>query len=275
MASTLVEWLMAWHHVIQNSTTTTTTNTRTTHTRHRHHRWWSWSWSWWHHHHHQHEEDPPRPDVGIRVGTQDLFACYDPRNQQTVYTEFALDYRQHHRTVDDFGLDRVAAKNDLEARFEFVGITDRMTESNCLLVIYYSGWVPPACDCTVEEEEEDSLPQPQPLMTTTTNTSQWTSSKSNNNNYYYYYNSSSSSGNKTGVSFSHGVQHHGSSYETSPLEDHLLDELTRWDQLLYDVATDLFWQRLIETEYEYGITICEVLRTDVSRTFRSRKSKWI
>ncbi len=161
-----------------------------------------------------------KQEVGSKVGQNPHFQCYDPRNQQTSYAEFAFAYHQN----PNIPFDIAKAKAELESRFDVLGITDRTAQSTCLFAIHYTGWVPPQCDCTNYQE----LPTNVSLEGT-----------------------------------SHGVQHHGSSYQTNSTEEFLLDELSRWDRVLYQIAQDIFWQRLIETEYEYGVRICDDLRTDI------------
>lgn len=166
--------------------------------------------------------------VGSTLGQHPQFRCYDPRNLQTSFSDFALEYRQN----PTMSLAEISkAKKDLESRFDVVGITDRTEQSSCLFAIHYHGWIPPQCDCTEYQATVAS--------------------------------SNTSSAALAVAGYSHGVQHHGATYTTSPKDDDLLDELTQWDQILYEVAQEIFWQRLVETEYEYGVTICDTLRTDI------------
>jgi hypothetical protein len=108
--------------------------------------------------------------------------------------------------------------------------------------------VPPRCDCTdIVIQGDDPA----------SNTNGTTTTSDNNNNTNAI----------NAIGHFHGVQeHHGAAYPTTASQDVLLNELTKltkWDQRLYELAQNLFWERLIETEHEYGVKICDDLRTDI------------
>lgn len=183
-----------------------------------------------------------RAAAGPGAGEDGDFKCYDPRNLQTTFTKFSYsDWRRGGNRE----WNRTKAKADLEKRFQVLGLTERTAQSMCLIAIRFTGWVPPKCDCTdimINQEQ----------------------SKANNTDADYTIQDENRNSNITLVQGkSHGVEHHGATYVTTPTEDALLDELTQWDQKLYDLAQELFWERLIDTEYEYGVRICEDVRTDI------------
>ena len=71
------------------------------------------------------------------------FQCYDPRNLQSQYAQF------HPKEGDD--------RASLEKKIRVLGHLSRMDESVCVIAIEYSGFVPPACNCTGESEPEKKV----------------------------------------------------------------------------------------------------------------------
>jgi hypothetical protein len=65
------------------------------------------------------------------------------------------------------------------------------------------------------------------------------------------------------LSHDHGVTHHGASYQLSKRELELIDQLTFWDGVLYQLAQRIFQEQLEDLQAEFGITICEELRSDI------------
>eukprot|EP00934_Nitzschia_sp_Nitz4_P002000 Nitzschia sp. Nitz4//scaffold22_size323478//215839//216987//NITZ4_000560-RA/size323478-processed-gene-0.416-mRNA-1//1//CDS//3329543094//2000//frame0 len=79
-----------------------------------------------------------KEEVTRRRAVDPLFKCYDPRNHQTMFTEFQLPANN----------DIEQAKADLFTRFNVLGDMAKYTQSLCVIVIKYTGGVPPVCDCT-------------------------------------------------------------------------------------------------------------------------------
>ena len=155
------------------------------------------------------------------------FQCYDPRNLQS--TRLRFQYRMINK--DGIGNDHenyslsdrrllANAKKDLMQRYQVLGLLERWEETFCLMAIHYSGWVPPSCDCTDKKDDQIRMAPSKALHK------------------------------------DHGVAHHGSSYPLSTKENSLIDQLTRWDQALYQLALEIFEEQLHATEEEYGIRIC-------------------
>jgi hypothetical protein len=61
------------------------------------------------------------------------------------------------------------------------------------------------------------------------------------------------------VKISHGVTHHGGSYNTSMSQEQAIAKLTDLDQLLYGMAMEIFHEQVQEVERKCHVTLCDKL----------------
>jgi len=101
---------------------------------------------------------------------------------------------------------------------------DQLDTVICVVFIHFTGWVPTCCLCNNDE-----------------NTGQGHTTKND-------------------TIPSHGVKHHGSSYNTTPEQDEMINKLVENDMILYEHSKVLFQQQLKIIEQELGITLCERIK---------------
>mmetsp|Transcript_15559 Transcript_15559/g.32480 ORF Transcript_15559/g.32480 Transcript_15559/m.32480 type:complete len:341 (-) Transcript_15559:17-1039(-) len=106
----------------------------------------------------------------------------------------------------------------LKHRFAVIAPFDRMDTAICTIYIQFSGRVPAECICSSKETERKLIHDKHDAT--------------------------------------HGVKHHGSSYNTTSEQDALIEKLTTDDALLYNRTVELFKGTLKKTEEEYGVKIC-------------------
>ena len=186
--------------------------------------------------------DASRPNAtgGIPTVSNDQdneFRCYDPRSMQTRYAGFdagAMLLRDAGGDGTSGGFvpmgddddvvveGGVTLENDLARRFAVVGDNSEMVTSVCLIFLHYTqgAWIPPVC--VVDPENEDDTTHRRRLK------------------IHFH---------------GHGVRHHGSTYPTTPTEDALLEELGRYDQILYEAGKAVFEQQIQAAEDRYNITM--------------------
>jgi hypothetical protein len=57
----------------------------------------------------------------------------------------------------------------------------------------------------------------------------------------------------------HGVTHHGGSYSMSSSQEQAISKLTDLDQLLYNLATEIFHEQVQRVEQQHQVTLCDNL----------------
>eukprot|EP00956_Cyclotella_meneghiniana_P027469 scaffold61595_cov38-Cyclotella_meneghiniana.AAC.3 len=112
------------------------------------------------------------------------------------------------------------ASVDLQQRFTVIGPMDQMDKVLCVMFIHYAGWIPAPCDCTDGETK--------------------------NKMHDYAVERQSS----------HGVVHHGSSYNTTLRQDELIRKITEKDVLLYEGVKIIFNQHVEYLEKKMNVTLC-------------------
>jgi len=115
---------------------------------------------------------------------------------------------------------RVGGTGDLDAKFDVVGVMEEFSLSACLIATSVMGKVPHACNCTAAAEHKPELEK-----------------KKN----------------------SHGVVHHGNSFNTTAEERGLIEALTDQDQKLYNAALLKFRRDVKNAEQAFGVTLCRTL----------------
>ena len=65
---------------------------------------------------------------------------------------------------------------------------------------------------------------------------------------------------REGGNFDHGVQHDGSSYVLSTLEQELIYNLTWLDHLIYELAMELFDKKVQDVECQYQVQLCHKVK---------------
>ena len=112
------------------------------------------------------------------------------------------------------------ALSDLRKRFTVIGPFDQMDKALCVTFIHYTGWVPPHCDCTGGQQDRGV------------------------------------NHGRLGDGFSHGVVHHGHSFNTTNYQDELIRKLTEKDMLLYEGVKRLFSEHVTDLENKMNVTLC-------------------
>ncbi len=107
----------------------------------------------------------------------------------------------------------------LDKRFEVIAPFERLDTSVCVIFVQFSGRVPEECVCAMATDEKKNRERKRELV-------------------------------------DHGVQHHGSSFVTTPEQDEMISKLTMEDVVLHTYTNQLFEKKLKETEQDFGITIC-------------------
>ena len=125
------------------------------------------------------------------------FKCYNPMNLQCHIA----------------GWD--GSKNDLRNKFEIVGVLERFTKSNCMMLVHILHKVPEICNCTGHRRIATNTIRP-----------------------------------------SHGVSHHGSSFNLTDIQMQLLTELTYEDTRMYSLGLELMDESLALMEDQYQVRLC-------------------
>jgi len=109
-------------------------------------------------------------------------------------------------------------KADLASLFDAIGVVENFEKTVCLFLTVILETVPDKCNCTSGRPFDD---QPKEVTRVT-----------------------------------HGVKHHGSSYNLTAEEQYLIHNLTQLDQELHDNAMELFKEKVASLERTYGVKIC-------------------
>jgi hypothetical protein len=155
------------------------------------------------------------------------FACYDPTNAQSKYTN-VRNMRGNNtftgRTVEE-------RKELMRSRYTVLGDNSQMAKTTCAIAIRFSGWVPQQCNCTgTAYTSQEAIENPQQTKKTKT------------------------------IKFSHGVKHHGATFNTTQRQNDLIAKLTDIDELLYEVGTEIFQEQVRAIETEYQFQMCDEFR---------------
>jgi hypothetical protein len=168
----------------------------------------------------------------------ETYSCYNPINLQSWLTGSYAE-----------------SKEPLESRFDGIGILSQFHLSGCVFLTTNLKQVPTTCNCTAVEQEDiaknHSLVQQSTIATTATVSSLTTSSTIANTA------TSSDGTHKAHDGHDHGVAHHGDSYQPSDEEMQLILNLTRYDQMLYDTAEEIFHAQVADLEQQYQVTFCK------------------
>jgi hypothetical protein len=148
------------------------------------------------------------------------FYCYNPINSQSKYTNIMTNNTFTGRTVEE-------RKELMRSRYTILGDNSQMAKTTCAIAIRYSGWVPQQCNCTAITSQEEAMEKQQPNIK---------------------------------KKFSHGVKHHGATFETTQRQNELIANLTDVDQLLYEVGTEIFQEQVRAIETEYQFQMCDEFR---------------
>jgi len=156
---------------------------------------------------------------------------YIPINLQSSRTHF--QYNETNNGDDAL----LAAQQDLLDRFAVLGDAAQNVKSTCATFIRYYGWVPSECNCTgrtSEDKKESSTLRPNRRPT-------------RGRSLVRNYNVSKDS---------HGVQHHGATFVTTPHQDAQIAKLTAMDAILYNLTKQVFAQQVEALETEYKVQLC-------------------
>jgi hypothetical protein len=137
------------------------------------------------------------------------------------------------------------SKQELEEKFDATGILSEFHRSACVFSTMVLNRVPPACNCshltTLRSNGND--------QSTTTRIM-------SNNEDDDDDNSINDGTRKTHNGQSHGVTHHGDTYQPSAEELKLIRNLTMHDQILYNNAKEIFYAKVADLEQQYQVTFC-------------------
>jgi hypothetical protein len=146
------------------------------------------------------------------------------------------------------------SKPELEQNFAAIGILSDFHRSSCVFATLILNRVPLACNCS---HASASIPSLNGTTSTDPRTMRRRTSAVKNNDDDDDNNSIRSDGTlKMHKGQSHGVIHHGDSYQPTNAELQLIRNLTRHDQILYDNAKDLFHAKVADLEQQYEVTFC-------------------
>ena len=136
------------------------------------------------------------------------FSCYVPLNFQSWVTGVgSSSANSPSKTI----------KQQLEARFQAIGILSRFETSSCVFLTVALDHVPAVCDCTRGQQKQARRELP---------------------------------------TYAHGVVQHGTTYNLTLQERRLIHELTAVDQHLYEQAVALFHKKVETLEHKHGVTLC-------------------
>jgi hypothetical protein len=120
--------------------------------------------------------------------------------------------------------DEGVTKEMLRKRYDIIGDSAQMQKTLCLILIRYAKFVPSVCNCTGAAA---------------------TGGRSN-----------------TGLGHSHGVTHHGATFNTTLHQEEAIAKLTMVDEKLYEMLVqEIFVEQVQEIETEYQVTICDTFRS--------------
>ena len=110
------------------------------------------------------------------------------------------------------------SKEEFASMFSAVGTLDQLGQTVCVFLVTLLGRVPGACDCSTREQRDPET-QKKP--------------------------------------FSHGVKHHGGSYNGTAEELRMIEELTLYDAMLYRYAEEILSGRIRNIERKYHVKLCD------------------
>jgi len=150
------------------------------------------------------------------------FHCYMPHNLQTralsctaescEWATCALDTQVLGESAGSFTLNGTHALDHLKA-VSVLGLTEFYQESMCLAYVHFRDELPPWCDCE-DEKAWDGFPE---------------------------------------VSYTHGSKHKPVGQTTFSAEElGLIQQLTQWDQAVYDAASKRFLAEIADAEQRFG-----------------------
>jgi hypothetical protein len=130
------------------------------------------------------------------------------------------------------------SKQELAEKFDVIGILSDFHLSSCVFSTMVLNRVPQVCNCS--------------HSMISSNGNQITTSSTNNDDDR----NNSDGTHKMHNGHSHGVTHHGDSYQPSNEELKLIRNLTMHDQILYDNAKEMFYAKVADLERQYQVTFC-------------------
>jgi hypothetical protein len=137
-------------------------------------------------------------------------------------------------------------KEDLKSRYDVIGDNAQMDKSVCVIFIRYTGWVPKECDCSNGSSNALSI---ESNLTAAVNVSSTSGSTSRGQGLEYDI-----------AKNSHGVTHHGATFETTQLQDQAIAKLRDVDALMYNISREVFKEQVQKVEEEYQIKVCDQFR---------------
>jgi hypothetical protein len=179
-----------------------------------------------------------------QVSARKRFGCnYNPINHQSNFVQFDPDKADK-------------GKEDLKSRYDVIGDNAQMVKSVCVIFIRYTGWVPKECDCSTASSNALSI---ESNLTAAVNVSSSSARRQLRDRH------SSSSRRRLGLAYdtakhSHGVTHHGATFNTTELQDQAIAKLRDVDSLLYNISREVFKEQVQEVEEEYQIKVCDQFR---------------
>ena len=226
------------------------------------------------------------------------FKCYNPVNLQGYLMGYArhADNPHHYLGVENdpkhynssFSSPNpngfhVVTKQELVQRFDAIGLVSQFDLSYCLfMTLIQDGEVPPQCNCTnttslptrtststtqtvVTKQEEQRRRLEEMADVETANVIQprdnskriLTAEQKQRRKEMH---AAREKARREGGNFDHGVKHHGSSYVLSTLERELIYDLTRLDHLIYELAVELFDEKVQEVERQYQVQLCRKVK---------------
>lgn len=153
------------------------------------------------------------------------FQCYSPMNPQSSFVLFDEERRRN------------VTKEVLRKRYDIIGDNAQMQKTLCLILIRYAKFVPSVCNCTTT-----------------------TGAVVANNNTAGGGGTTIKNHGRGGAS--HGVTHHGATFNTTLRQDEAIVKLTEMDEKLYDMLVqEIFVEQVQEIETEYQVTVCDTFRS--------------
>jgi hypothetical protein len=174
------------------------------------------------------------------------YSCYNPINLQSWLT-------------GSYG----ESKEQLKSRFDGIGILSEFHLSGCVFLTINLKRVHGTCNCTGLAQvdmfaQNQSFTQQSTIMAATATAVSSSSLITSGINAKTTNTATRSDGtHKAHDGHDHGVEHHGDSYQPSDEEMQLILNLTRYDQMLYDTAEEIFQAQVTDLEQKYQVTFCK------------------
>jgi hypothetical protein len=175
------------------------------------------------------------------------------------------------------------SKPELESKFEAIGILSEFYLSSCVFSTMVLNRVPAACNCsqnsiqpshgtTTGQRNGNATNQTWSTARTGTVTST-NGSHDDDDDDNNIDNNKNDGTQKTHRGQSHGVKHHGDSYQPTDAEMQLIRNLTMHDQILYDHAKELFHAKVAALERQYDVTFCSSAPLPPAKHPRQQRQK--